>query len=164
MLALLASACFPVLAQAETVYKTESTNLPPGGGGNPPTHKNPGSPESSPEANQSNAPGGAGGDTNQPKAKSSKSREEASQGSNPSTPAGGGNAQGKQGNTPGGADKSPGATQMGEPRSSVTESDDGSSPLVPILIAVAVLAAISVGAVLVRQRRGSADGFSLKRS
>jgi hypothetical protein len=52
--------------------------------------------------------------------------------------------------------------QIGEPKSSVSESG-GSSPLVPILIAVAVLAAISVGAVLVRQRRGSAGGFSLKR-
>lgn len=31
--------------------------------------------------------------------------------------------------------------------------DDGSSPLVPILIAIAVLAAISVGAFLYRQRR-----------
>ena len=32
-------------------------------------------------------------------------------------------------------------------------SDDGSSPLVPILIAVAVLAAISIGAYYYRQRR-----------
>jgi hypothetical protein len=35
-----------------------------------------------------------------------------------------------------------------------SESGDGSSsPLVPILIAIAVLAAISIGAVLYRQRR-----------
>ncbi|HEX5712313.1 MAG TPA: hypothetical protein VFX85_03250 [Solirubrobacterales bacterium] len=32
-------------------------------------------------------------------------------------------------------------------------SDDGSSPLVPILIAVAALAAISIAAVVIRQRR-----------
>ena len=38
--------------------------------------------------------------------------------------------------------------------------DDSSSPLVPILIAVAVLAAISVGAVLYRQRRGDDSQFS----
>lgn len=57
---------------------------------------------------------------------------------------------------------SPGV-QLGEPKSSVSDSS-GSSPLVPILIAVAVLAAISIGAVLVRQRRGSTGGgFSLKR-
>jgi MYXO-CTERM domain-containing protein len=52
--------------------------------------------------------------------------------------------------------------QPGESQPSSTDSG-GSSPLVPILIAVAVLAAISVGAVLVRQRRGSAGGVSLKR-
>ena len=41
-----------------------------------------------------------------------------------------------------------------KPLSSTTESDDGSSsPLVPILIAIAVLAAITIGAVVVRQRR-----------
>lgn len=34
-----------------------------------------------------------------------------------------------------------------------SSSDDGSSPLVPILIAVAVLAAISIGAFYYRQRR-----------
>lgn len=36
-----------------------------------------------------------------------------------------------------------------------TSSDDGgsSSPLVPILIAIAVLAAISIGVVVMRQRR-----------
>ena len=38
--------------------------------------------------------------------------------------------------------------------------DDSSSPLVPILIALAVLAAISVGAVLFRQRRGNDGRFS----
>jgi hypothetical protein len=32
-------------------------------------------------------------------------------------------------------------------------SDDGSSPLAPILIGIALLAAISVAAVMVRQRR-----------
>lgn len=40
-----------------------------------------------------------------------------------------------------------------------TADDDSSSPLVPILIAVAVLAAISVGAVLYRQRRGGSGGL-----
>ncbi len=34
-----------------------------------------------------------------------------------------------------------------------TSSDDSSSPLVPILIAVAILAAVSIGAILYRQRR-----------
>lgn len=38
------------------------------------------------------------------------------------------------------------------------EEDSGSSPLVPILIAIVVLAAISLGAVMYRRRRGSAPG------
>jgi MYXO-CTERM domain-containing protein len=33
------------------------------------------------------------------------------------------------------------------------ESDDGSSPLVPILIVIALLAAISLAAAVIRQRR-----------
>ena len=44
-------------------------------------------------------------------------------------------------------------------------SDDGSSPLVPILIAAAVLAAISIAALLIRQRRqrdGSSPSLSTK--
>lgn len=35
-----------------------------------------------------------------------------------------------------------------------SSDDDGSSPLVPILIAIAVLAAISIGAVMIRRHRG----------
>jgi hypothetical protein len=55
--------------------------------------------------------------------------------------------------------------QQAHPLSTTTPADDdSSSPLVPILIAVAVLAAISVGAVLVRQRRGSGGLFSPKAS
>jgi len=162
VLALLAFTCFPVLAQAATVYETESTNLPGGGGGNPSTHhKNPGSAESSPGAHQSTAPGGGGADHSQ--AGSSKSQNGASEKNNPSTPGGGGEAQGKAGKSAVGDGKSLGSVQPGESSSQVAESD-GSSPLVPILIAVAVLAAISIGAVMVRQRRGSAGGFSLKRS
>jgi hypothetical protein len=44
-------------------------------------------------------------------------------------------------------------------------SDDGSSPLVPILIAIAVLAAISIAAIMIRQRRqrdGSSPSLSTK--
>jgi cobalamin biosynthesis Mg chelatase CobN len=47
------------------------------------------------------------------------------------------------------------AVASGTPASASTD-DGGSSPLVPILIAVAVLAALSIGAVLYRMRR--ADG------
>lgn len=42
--------------------------------------------------------------------------------------------------------------QKGQPAAQ-TSADDGSSPLVPILIAIAVLAAISAAAVIIRNRR-----------
>jgi hypothetical protein len=165
VLALLAFACFPVLAQAETVYETENTNLPGGGGHKPSTHhNNPEGSESSPDAEQSGVPGGGGGENggggSQPE--SSKSENAPSQESNPSSPGGGGHGQGEGGNGATKGQKPPSSVQIGEPKSAVSDSG-GSSPLVPILIAVAVLAAISVGAVLIRQRRGSAGGFSLKR-
>jgi hypothetical protein len=166
VLALLAFASFPVLAQANPNYETEDTNLPGSGGGKSPTpHKNPPGSESSPEGEQSTAPGigggvGGGGQSN---GGSPKSQEVASKGSNPSSPGGGGESQGKSGSTATKGGKPSNGVQIGgEPASSVSDSG-GSSPLVPILIAVAVLAAISVGAVLVRQRRGSAGGYSLKR-
>lgn len=167
VLALLAFACVPVLAQAETVYETEKTNLPEGTGEKSPNHhKNPGGSENSPEAEQSGVPGGGGGQNggggghSQPG--SSNSNNGPSQESKSGTSGGGGETQGRSGNGAPEGQKSPGSLQIGEPKSAVSDSG-GSSPLVPILIAVAVLAAISVGAVLVRQRRGSAGGFSLKR-
>jgi cobalamin biosynthesis Mg chelatase CobN len=165
VLALLAFTCFPVLAQAETVYELEQTNIPASGGGTPPTHhKNPAGSESTREAHQS-AAAGAGGEADRSTDGSSKSKNGASEGTNPSTPGGGSKAQGESGKGAVGAGEAlgHGSVQLGEAQSATSESG-GSSPLVPILIAVAVLAAISVGAVLVRQRRGgSANGFSLKR-
>jgi hypothetical protein len=168
VLALLAFASFPVLAQANPNYETEHTNLPESGEGKPSSHhKNPPGTESSKEAEQSAVPGGsdgggAGNGGNGASNGGSPNSQVASKGSNPSSPGGGAENQGKSGNgaTTGGQPSN--GVQIGEPKSSVSDSG-GSSPLVPILIAVAVLAAISVGAVLVRQRRGTAGGFSLKR-
>jgi cobalamin biosynthesis Mg chelatase CobN len=151
VLALLASACAPALVQAETVYETPETNLP-GETKNPTKHKNPASPESSPKAHQSGESPGDGG--------SGQPEEESESGGvpsgNPSTPGGGSEAQGKDGEGAKVANQQPGGTvQDAKPLATTTSaSDDSSSPLVPILIAVAVLAAISVGAVLYRQRRG----------
>jgi cobalamin biosynthesis Mg chelatase CobN len=52
--------------------------------------------------------------------------------------------------------QSPSQTASGKP---VSHSDDGgSSPLIPILIAIAVLAAISVAVVMIRQRRQRNSG------
>jgi cobalamin biosynthesis Mg chelatase CobN len=154
VLVLLAFACFPVFAQAETVYEPESTTLPGGGAGKTPTqHKNPDSPESSPKAHQSGDSTADGG-SEQPNEESSESGGVSS--GNPSTPGGGAGAQGKDGEGAKVANKQAGGSvQNAEPLATTTSADDSSSsPLVPILIAVAVLAAISVGAVLYRQRRG----------
>jgi cobalamin biosynthesis Mg chelatase CobN len=163
VLALLAFACFPVLAQAETVYETESTTLPGGGGGKSPTQKNPVSHESSPNAHSSGAPGNSGPESTPG---SSQSQNRASDGNNPSTPGGGGQAQSKQGDGANHGNKQAGGdVQSAKPLSTTLAADDNSSsPLVPILIAVVVLAAISVGVVLARQRRGSGGLFSPKAS
>jgi hypothetical protein len=75
---------------------------------------------------------------------------------------GGGSGQGKAGGSANpGAKKvahSPTQTASGKPAS--PSDDGGSSPLVPILIAIAVLAAISVAVVMIRQRRGRNSGGS----
>ena len=57
VLALLAFACSPALAQAETVYETPDTNLPGEGEKSPSKHKNPDGSESSPRAHASKDPG-----------------------------------------------------------------------------------------------------------
>jgi cobalamin biosynthesis Mg chelatase CobN len=161
VLALLAFACFPVLAQAhETVYDPEPTNLPSEERA-PTHHKNLEQGESSPQAHSSGTPGGGSPETGP-----GSSEKGASQESNPSTPGGGGQGQGKGGNGGANPQQAGGGIQSAKPVAHSTESsgDGSSSPLVPILIAVAILAAISIGAVLVRQRRGSDSGISPKAS
>jgi hypothetical protein len=69
---------------------------------------------------------------------------------------GGGTGQGSPG---GGSNGTGGAHVQPNGQSNVTgqpapSSGGGSSPLIPILIAILALAAISVGAVMYRQRRG----------
>lgn len=157
--ALLAFACVPTVALAETVYKTEPTNLPENGGNTPTIpHNNPGGDESSPGAGASESPGDDGG-SGQSNDDSSGS-DNASGGVNPSSPGGGGDAQGRAGNGAPNGEKQPGLQDLDELNTATPTSaeDDSSSPLVPILIAVAVLAAISVGAVMARQRRGRDAG------
>jgi len=158
VLALLAFACSPALAQAETVYETPDTNLPGETKKSPSKHKNPDASESSPKAKASQDPDDGGTDQAD---ESSETNSGASTG-NPNTPGGEGGSQGKAGQGAKDAGQAAGGSvQAAVPlETSAATTDDGSSPLVPILIAVAVLAAISVGAVLYRQRRGSDGGFS----
>jgi hypothetical protein len=68
----------------------------------------------------------------------------------------GGAAPGKGGKGQGG-DGEGGAAAAPLETDPAAGTDDGGSPLVPILIALAVLAAISVGAVVMRRRREDTD-------
>lgn len=169
VLALLAMACFPVLANAEdsSNYQYETavpsptghSATPTGGGGGT---KSPNSGGGSPTAHASGRPSGSG---------SSPSGSSAN--GNPTTGSDGGTGHGSQGNgstTSQHASKgqdSAGTLGGPKPVSSTTATSDGggSSPLIPILIAIAVLAAISVGVVLYRQRRqGPGSSVSPKAS
>lgn len=153
VIALLAFACAPVFAQAETVYEYENPTIP--GETKPVHHKGKNSPsgESSP-AHSSNAPGGGG--TGAGPGGGSGGHNVSG---NPSTGAEGGNGQGSPGGSAGGDQSGAGGQlQAGEPAGSTSGSGGGSSPLVPILIAIAVLAAISIGAVVIRQRRQRQGG------
>jgi cobalamin biosynthesis Mg chelatase CobN len=155
VLALLAFACFPVLAQAGESfgpqYETEvptvkgHTTPPSNTGGDSPAHSSnvPGSPATGP--NTANGPG-------------SPSSDGSSANDNPSTGPGTGTNQANQGNDPTANGQNPGqqagGISGGQPVSSQSAADDSSSsPLIPILIAIAALAAISIGAVVIRQRR-----------
>jgi len=149
VIALLAFACFPALAEADSsgIQYEEALPTATGKGANPP--------HSGPSAQSSNASGTASapstsshleketpGSRQQTSASVSGSRT-----ANSSTP----HSQRRNGagvaleNHLRAAGKSNGSMQ--------TASGGGSSPLVPILIAIAALAAISIAGVMVRQRR-----------
>jgi cobalamin biosynthesis Mg chelatase CobN len=151
VLVVLALACFPGLAQANSSgaqYESDLPNVPhpessPQPGENPGGPDNPGGEDDEAQISENSPGGGAGGGGDK----------------------GDSDGPGGEGNT------SPAAENLGHQRSELKEgtpashSDDSSSPLVPILIAVAVLAAISVGAFYYRQRRqGSGSPISPKAS
>lgn len=168
VLAVLAFACSPALAHAEEatgpVYETEVPTVPqeqsPGGGG---AHHNGSGGGNGGNAGISNSPGehGSAGGNNPGAGSGGSHTGQGSQGSEGST--------GNPGNGAGNAKN--GATGLGENQqvkpgvnASSTE-DNSSSPLVPILIAIAVLAAISIGAFYYRQRRqGAGSSVSPKAS
>jgi cobalamin biosynthesis Mg chelatase CobN len=106
--------------------------------------------------------------------KKSSSEEEPEEGSEKEAKTGGaatgnggnkpGGGEGAKANKGGGAESGVGGQQevtggnIGTPVAHKTSSSGGSSPVVPILIAVAVLAAISIGVVLYRQRKSGGQG------
>lgn len=155
----LALACFPALAQAECtssscVQYTES--IPKPEGENTPTHhqKTPAKASKTGQGNgsQPSQPGDSQGTKEAEKSEEGEASEKqgAVGGGN------GGNGQGKAGGSAHEGGKqavNPGAQNTPGVQASSSSDGGSSSPLVPILIAIAVLAAISVAVVMIRQRR-----------
>ena len=154
VLALLALACLPVWAQADSSGIQYNPSVPsathkseiPSQNGGVPAHSSdtPGGKKSGSDG--STAPDSSEADSSQ---ESESSKEGTALAKNDD---GGGNGGNGQGNS----DKSSGHEQGSAANplgSQAAEQDSDSSPLVPILIAVAVLAAISIGVVVMRQRR-----------
>jgi hypothetical protein len=147
VLALLAFACFPILAQADSVGPEYNTALP--GDGGPKQNENIAKSSESPNSGGAEAPPGGG--TSEGYVEQAPPSSEGQ--GNPNAGKEGGSGQGspdKGKNPPGGTKVQPAAPHV---QSTPDSSDDGSSPLVPILIAAAALAAISIAALLIRQRR-----------
>ncbi len=147
VLVLLAMCCVPVLAQASSAGYQYSDAPPTVTGGKPPSQSNLsggskstsgiGSPAGSGKSSGAKSSGGGNGS----QAKSNGS-------------GGGGNAAGQQGSQGNGSQKSPagaGNANGGSPEPG--SSGGGSSPLVPILIAIVLLAGGSIGYVLMKRRR-----------
>jgi hypothetical protein len=139
--------CLPVLAQAESSARLEYQDAPP----TVPGHTAANDKEST--AHKATAGGGSGGDTGSPgggSAKDGSSDKTAGAGDG-----GGGDQQGSQGDRTGKASGNGKQSAHSDAKPSASEGEGGSSPLVPILIAIVVLAAISIGVVVMRQRRRS---------
>src|SRR6201991_3153816 len=153
VLALLACACFPVAAQAETVYESEETTIP---GETKPSHpkpKNNSADESSP-AESSTAPGAVDNSGGTGIGSGVVSEADTGVATGKAEDRGQGNqAAGSQQNKAQPKKVADNEPLPGNAATAPADDDSGSSPLVPILIAVAVLAAISIGALVVRQRR-----------
>ncbi|MGN6586609.1 MAG: hypothetical protein ACTHKT_03940 [Solirubrobacterales bacterium] len=167
MLAVLAFACFPALAQAESSgaqYESELPNVPhqessPQHHGNPGGHSGGG--ENS-KAKISETPGGGSGGGGKGGSNGPGGEGNTQQGS--PAPEGGGN-QKTGGSGPAGNKPHQSSPKLTGASPAAHSSEGSSSPLVPILIAAAVLIAISVGAFYYRQRRqGSGSPISPKAS
>jgi cobalamin biosynthesis Mg chelatase CobN len=159
VLGLLASLCFVPVIHAETVYDPEQTRIP----GNPQPGDQDSKNSSTREeeearASASGSAGGSGGSQNG-------SEDGSSAGKSASTGSGEGTRQGSPGNGSSMHDKSSATNSQDDlAGSAASTSDDGSSPLVPILIVIAALAAISIGVVVARKRRGLGESVSPKAS
>jgi MYXO-CTERM domain-containing protein len=159
VLALLALLCFPIVAQADSSGVQYETALPnaEGGGGRSHNEQIAESSKSPEGTGGATAPSGSGGEEAGSGSGSSMA-EGPSSGSGSKAGGGGGNGGTQQGSPqPGANKKHAAAVNPASPTASNAPSPSsgggGSSPLVPILIVLGVLAAISLGAFLLRQRR-----------
>jgi cobalamin biosynthesis Mg chelatase CobN len=155
--ALLALVCFPVFAHAECVSScvqyTEAIPKAEGEHTSAPHKKTPAKSSSTDNGgavapNKANEPEGSEGSGGSDEKESSSTGGAATNGN------GGGTGQGKPAGSANGKGQNS-VQPVSQPKGTSTSqtSDGGSSPLVPILIGIVVLAAISVGAVMYRQRR-----------
>ena len=161
----LALALFAVPAQAEECTSSScvqyNPGLPSAEGGHTSTHH-----QSNPAKASKTGNGGGTAPSDHSGSGGSNEGEEAYE--NESSPEHGGAAPGHNGGSgqgkPGGSAKSGAKKAANSPNPQTvsaepaSHSDSGSSPLVPILIAIAVLAAISVAVVMIRQRRRRNSG------
>lgn len=165
VLALLAFALFPVAASADSAgYEYENAvPTPTGEAHKAPTVVGGGGEDDKAHASSNGgvSPGGGSGSDSGG----------SSDGGNASTPAGNGGSEDKGGNGSANPQHANGGKDAGgkqvaslkEVPSPSTEADDGgSSPVVPILIAIALLAAISIGVVVWQRRRSDAPPITPK--
>lgn len=151
--------CFPSWAQAEEatgpVYEPEVPTVPSKESSPPAHHKHSGGSNGGSEEGEASGSGANGGPGNGGSGKGGGTNTgQRSQGHSSE----GGQNGGGSGHAEQGVQKAKPINTLGEPAGHTEESS--SSPLVPILIAIAVLAAISIGAFFYRQRRqgpGSPD-------
>jgi len=145
--------CFPVLAQAESSSEIEYSDAPPTATGKrpPAQHEQQPTAKGSTSDSGGSAPSGGGGQASS--GKGSEGKGSSSSGGVESLTAQG-NPQGNPGGGKNGGETGP-SQQSGQAVSPAPASHEGggSSPLVPILIAIAVLAAVSLGVLINRQRR-----------
>lgn len=133
-----------------------SPSLPNAEGGHTPTHH-----QKTPAKASKTGDGGGTAPANPPHSGGSNEAGESDEGesSQQGGVAPGGDDGTGQGKAGGSANKATHPAPKSVTAKPASHSDDGgSSPLVPILIAIAVLAAISVAVVMIRQRRGRPGG------
>jgi hypothetical protein len=152
VLALLALACFVPMAQADNAG-IEYRDAPPSATGEIPTT------HSDPQAKASKKSGGA--QTPEDSAESNGSDSEPSEGDSQAGGVTGSNDGGTghgstgkaQGNPGKGSASSPGTDAKSVANPPASSDSGGSSPLVPILIAIGLVMAAAIAAVVIRQRR-----------